>query len=93
MTLTRVGDCAPLFRAARRALAPRGVLALSLEERGRAGFGLGAGGRFAHSEAYLRAAARAAGLRVVALDRGVLRLQRGAPVAGIYAALAVAPDR
>ena len=84
--LAYIGDCAELFDEAHRVLRTNGRLVFTLEE-GDAGFGLGPGGRFVHSEAYLYEAAAAAGLRVVALDRGPMRSQGGAPVVALIAAL------
>ena len=84
--LAYIGDCADLFGEAHRVLRAHGRLVFTLEE-GDAGFGLGPGGRFVHSEAYLYEAAAAAGLRVVALDRGPMRSQGGAPVVALIAAL------
>ena len=63
--LAYIGDCAELFGEAQRVLRINGRLVFTLEE-GDAGFGLGPGGRFVHSEAYLYEAAAAAGLRVAA---------------------------
>ena len=74
--LAYIGDCADLFGEAHRVLRAHGRLVFTLEE-GSDGFGLGPGGRFVHSEAYLYEAAAAAGLRVVALDRGPMRSQGG----------------
>ena len=87
--LAYIGDCAELFGEAHRVLRANGRLVFTLEE-GDAGFGLGPGGRFVHSEAYLYEAAAAAGLRVVALDRGPMRSQGGAPVVALIAAGALA---
>ena len=84
--LAYIGDCAELFGEAHRVLRTNGRLVFTLEE-GSDGFGLGPGGRFVHSEAYLYEAAAAAGLRVVALDRGPMRSQGGAPVVALIAAL------
>ena len=84
--LAYIGDCAELFDEAHRVLRTNGRLVFTLEE-GSDGFGLGPGGRFVHSEAYLYEAAAAAGLRVVALDRGPMRSQGGAPVVALIPAL------
>ncbi|EGB09954.1 hypothetical protein AURANDRAFT_62435 [Aureococcus anophagefferens] len=86
-----VGDCAELFSAARRVLKADGRFAFTLEERA-SGFGLGDGGRFAHSEAYLRDAAAAAGLAVIDVERAVMRTQRGADVNVLVVALAPAVE-
>ena len=51
---------------------------------------LNAGGRFAHSEAYLRDAAFDAGLAVVDLVREPMRTQKGAAVVALVVALAPA---
>ena len=47
--LAYIGDCAELFGEAHRVLRTNGRLVFTLEE-GDAGFGLGPGGRFVHSE-------------------------------------------
>ena len=85
--LAYVGPCDALFAAAARALKPSGRLVFTLEETDGDGFGLAGGGRFAHSESYLRKAACRAGLDVVGLDRAPMRSQRGEDVVAIVAAL------
>jgi predicted TPR repeat methyltransferase len=79
-----VGDLAPLFGAARRALRAGGCFIATVEkEDGDEGFVLGPARRFRHGEAYVRRAAAAAGLAVVVLERCELRRDRGQPVTGL----------
>lgn len=87
-----VGDCAPLFAQATRCLKPSGRFVFTLEEQAAgfgqdAGFGLNDGGRFAHSETYLRQAAKDARLDVLLLDRAQMRTQKGKSVVALVAAL------
>jgi predicted TPR repeat methyltransferase len=76
-----LGDLAPLFDAAARALAVDGLLAFTVEACD-AGFGLGTGLRYVHSENYLRAALGAAGLVARQLSAVSTRTDGGAPVPG-----------
>ena len=61
-TLVYVGDLAPLFGAVTTALTADGLIAFSVETCEGEGFRLGASMRFAHSRAYIKATAGAAGL-------------------------------
>jgi len=82
--LIYLGDLGRVFDAVARHLAPMGRFAFSVESpQGMQGtFQLQPSGRFAHSLAYLRETAAAAGL--VALDETptTIRLENGQPIAG-----------
>jgi len=76
-----LGELAPTFAAARRRLAPGGVLAFTVE-RGDDDYRLGPAGRYAHSGAYLARLAETHGLAVAACESVPLRLEHGRPVEG-----------
>lgn len=76
-----VGELDPLFRAVARALRPGGFFALTIQTGPEDGFGLGEDLRFRHAPSYVRALGAAHGLPVVARADGVLRTDRGRPVA------------
>ena len=78
------GDIAELVARMAAALKPGGVIAVSAEKHEGAGHEFRASGRWAHSEAELRSAADAAGLRLD-IEDDVLRLEFGAPIAGLLA--------
>jgi predicted TPR repeat methyltransferase len=84
-TLCYFGDLDPVARAAARALKPAGLLvftveALDGEEQGP--YRLQPHGRYGHADGYLRDVVETASLAVLALDRVVLRKERGADVHG-----------
>jgi predicted TPR repeat methyltransferase len=78
-----VNELAPIFVDIARVLAPRGVVAFTVETHSGAGVALLPTLRFAHGEAYLRDAIAAAGLKLLALDRAAIRSEKGTPVAGL----------
>ena len=80
--LAYIGDLGPLFSAAGCALAPGGLLAVSVETMEGASYGLGRSMRFAHSQVYLRARATAAGFRSELLTEASVRWETGREVAG-----------
>jgi predicted TPR repeat methyltransferase len=92
------GALEEVFAAAYASLAPGGWLVCSVEELlpDRDGvvpgdtngdWALQRQGRYAHSPAYIRATAAAAGFRVLRLDREAVRLEANAPVAGLLVVL------
>ncbi len=86
--LCYVGDLAPIFHAARAALAPGGLFAFTLETHDGAGVLLRETLRYAHAEAYVRALAQDACLAVALLERASTRSEKGAPVPGLVGVLA-----
>lgn len=78
-----VNELAPIFVDIARVLAPRGVVAFTVETHSGAGVALLPTLRFAHGEAYLRDAIASAGLKLLALDRAAIRSEKGTPVAGL----------
>ena len=79
-----LGDLAPVFAATSRVLVQDGVFAFTVEEgQADAGYDLLPTLRYAHSERYLRALARAHGLRVTRCARATLREGRGEAIAGL----------
>jgi predicted TPR repeat methyltransferase len=78
-----VSDLAPVLAAIARVLAPRGVVAFTVETHSGAGVALLPTLRFAHGEPYLRDAIAAAGLELLALERAALRTEKDVPVAGL----------
>lgn len=82
-----VAELGPLLAAARRALAPGGLLAMTLEAHAGDGVVLRETLRYAHGRAHLDAAAQAAGLRITSLEEASTRTEKGAPVPGLVAVL------
>jgi predicted TPR repeat methyltransferase len=80
-----VHDMAPLLREAARVLTPGGLLAFTAETHAGDGVVLVEGLRYAHSAAYLRAAAEAAGLVLDQLEAGSSRTEGGVAVPGLIA--------
>ncbi|MCW2243306.1 tetratricopeptide repeat protein [Azospirillum canadense] len=81
--LVYIGDLAPVFRAAADALRPGGRFAATVERLDGDGFALGPTRRYAHAEAYLRAMAEAAGLRILMLEPCAPRREKGVDVPGL----------
>jgi predicted TPR repeat methyltransferase len=86
-TLCYLGDLAPAFAAATRALAPGGLFAFTAETCDGAGFRLLPGLRFAHAPAYVEAAAAAAGLAPALLRRAWARREADVEAPGLVAVL------
>lgn len=82
-----IGDLAPIFAQAARALEPGGIFAFTTQSHSGEGFRLGADLRFSHAEPYLRASAAQAGFATLALSPAVTRKDRGADVPGWVATL------
>jgi predicted TPR repeat methyltransferase len=80
-----VHDMAPLLREAVRVLVPGGLLAFTAESHSGEGVILGAGLRYAHSAAAVRASIEAAGLVLDQLEAGSARTESGVPVPGLVA--------
>ncbi len=85
--LPYLGEVAPLFAAAARALAPGGLLAVSTETlpeaaTGARGYAVGPGQRYGHAEGYLAGALAAAGFAAEPAEPIVVRYNEGRPVAG-----------
>lgn len=86
--LCYVGDLGPIFHAARAALGPEGLFALTLETHEGEGVLLRETLRYAHAESYVRALAAEAGLAFVLLERTSTRSEKGLPVPGLVGVLA-----
>jgi len=80
-----LNDLGPVLAAIARVLAPRGIVAFTVETHSGAGVALLPTLRFAHSELYLREAIAAAGLNLLVLESAAIRTEKGAPVAGLVA--------
>jgi predicted TPR repeat methyltransferase len=85
--LVYIGDLQPLVAAARRALRPGGLLAVSVERHDDEGFVLQPSRRYAHSATYLRGVAAGNGFEVATMRDCVLRMEVGEPVEGTLAVL------
>nr|WP_207459638.1 methyltransferase domain-containing protein [Azospirillum sp. SYSU D00513] len=81
--LVYIGDLAPLFAAARRALRPGGHFAATVERSDGEDFTLGPSRRYAHAEAYLRRLASEQGFAVVTLEPVAPRTEKGVPIPGL----------
>jgi predicted TPR repeat methyltransferase len=80
-----VNDLAPVLADIARLLAPRGIVAFTVETHSGAGIALLPTLRFAHGESYLRDVIAAAGLKRVTLGNATIRTEKGVPVAGLLA--------
>lgn len=85
-----LGALEAVFAAVSGKLAPGGVFAFSCE-RGEADYVLRESLRYAHGEDYLRRLAAQNGLRVLTVDREILRMDRGKPVDGLLVILLQPP--
>jgi predicted TPR repeat methyltransferase len=83
-------DLAPVLAETARVLAPGGLLAFTVETHDGDGVLLGAGLRYAHGIACVRAALASAGLTLLSLEAVSARTEAGAPVPGLVA-VAVRP--
>jgi predicted TPR repeat methyltransferase len=86
-----LGDLAAVFEAVRRALAPDGLFAFSVEQAEPhdplADMRLGESARYAHSAGYVRALAQRTGLQVHSLHAAPLRSDAQSTVLGWYGVL------
>jgi predicted TPR repeat methyltransferase len=80
-----VADLAPVLREAARVLVAGGVLAFTTETHGGEGVIIGAGLRYAHSAADVRAAVASAGLQVAQLEELWARKEDNIPAPGLVA--------
>jgi predicted TPR repeat methyltransferase len=80
-------DLAPVLERTARCLAAGGALAFTVETHPGEGMVLRDTLRYAHGEAHVRAAAAAAALRTLRLERASSRRERNTPVEGLLAVL------
>ncbi len=78
-----VADLAPIVRDSARVLSKGGMLAFTVETHAGDGVVLGAGLRYAHGEAMVRAGLAEAGFDVLVLDRTSTRNEADRPVPGL----------
>jgi predicted TPR repeat methyltransferase len=78
-----LNDLAPVIGAIRRALAPRGLVAFTVETHCGSGVALLPTLRFAHADGYLRDAIAGAGLKLLTLEKATIRTEKAQPVAGL----------
>jgi predicted TPR repeat methyltransferase len=83
-----VADLAPVLAEAARVLVPGGLLAFTTETHDGEGVVIGAGLRYAHAAAYVRAEVEAAGLSLSLLEDRSARNEDNAPVPGLVAVAA-----
>ena len=76
------GELAPAFAAVAAALKPGALFAFTVERHAGEGYALGASGRYAHGDGFVRAAAAAAGFALVHEAEVALRTEMHRPVAG-----------
>jgi predicted TPR repeat methyltransferase len=86
-TLVYFGALEPVLQAASCALRPRGILIFTAEEcddpADDRGYRINPHGRYSHRRDYVERALGAAQFDVLAVERAVLRLEAGHPVAGL----------
>ena len=80
-----LNDLAPVLAAISRVLAPRGVIAFTVETHSAAGVALLPTLRFAHADDYLRNAIAGAGLQLITLEKATIRTEKAQPVTGLVA--------
>jgi predicted TPR repeat methyltransferase len=90
-TLIYFGDLAPVVQAARNRLTENGVLAFSVERGGVHPYQLTDSGRYAHHKDMITALAADAGMQLLRLDEGYLRMEYGNEVIGLFAAMRKKP--
>jgi len=83
-----VADLAPVLMEAERVLRPGGLLAFTTETHSGEGVIIGAGLRYAHAAAYVRASVEAAGLELSLLEDRSARNEDNFPVPGLVAVAA-----
>jgi predicted TPR repeat methyltransferase len=83
-----VAELAPVLAEAARVLASGGLLAFTTETHDGEGVVIGQGLRYAHSEAYVRAAVESAGFKMSLLEDRSARNEDNAPVPGLVAVAA-----
>ena len=80
-----VNDLAPVLVDIARVLAPRGVVAFTVETHSGIGVTLLPTLRFAHGEPYLRDVISDAGLQLITLEKATIRTEKNLPVDGLLA--------
>jgi predicted TPR repeat methyltransferase len=85
-----IGDLAPVFAAAARALGEHGLFALTVQAHAGEGVVLGADARYAHGAPYLQAVSAQAGFDPVIIEDGSIRQDRGVDVPGLVLVLSKA---
>ena len=90
--LVYFGTLEPLFACVTPRLAPGGLFAFTVEKGSAPGYQLQPTARYAHGLDYVRACARAAGLRAVVEREAPLRRQSGQPVLGHVVVLTRDPN-
>lgn len=83
-----VADLAPVLAEAARVLTPGGLFAFTTETHDREGVVIGAGLRYAHAAAYVRASVEACGLKLLLLENRSARNEDNMPVPGLVAVAA-----
>ncbi len=83
-----VADLAPVLMEAERVLRPGGLLAFTTETHSGEGVIIGAGLRYAHAAAYVRASVEATGLELSLLEDRSARNEDNFPVPGLVAVAA-----
>jgi predicted TPR repeat methyltransferase len=80
-----LNDLAPVLGAIARVLAPRGIVAFTVETHSGAGVALLPTLRFAHADSYLHDVIAGAGLKMIALEKATIRTEKALPVLGLLA--------
>jgi predicted TPR repeat methyltransferase len=80
-----VNDLAPVLADIARVLAPRGIVAFTVETHSGAGVALLPTLRFAHGESYVREMIAGAGLEPVTLEKATIRTEKAVPVPALLA--------
>lgn len=86
-TLIYFGDLELVLKAAKMRIKALGVLAFSVERGDHKPYRLADLGRYTHTRDHIEDAARGAGLRLLRLEEGYLRMEYGSEVTGLFTAL------
>jgi predicted TPR repeat methyltransferase len=79
-----LGDLAPFFLAVSKALAPGGLLAMTVHEQTAGDFGIVEGETYSHSRAFVERTASLAGLQIDHLERGAMREENKQPLPTLF---------
>jgi predicted TPR repeat methyltransferase len=78
-----INDLAPVVADIAHVLAPRGMIAFTVETHSGGGVALLPTLRFAHEASYLRDVIAGSGLKLIVLETATIRTEKGAPVNGL----------
>lgn len=90
-TLIYFGDLELVLKRAKMRIKDLGLFAFSVERGEHGSYRLADSGRYTHSKEHIQAAAAAAGMKLLRLEEGFVRMEYGDEVMGLYAVLRKSP--